>query len=81
MENEDEIIRQAMAALGRRTSPKKAEAARQNAKGKRSEETRAKMREAQKARREREHADGTLPPLEPKRPRGRPRKERRKGEE
>jgi hypothetical protein len=47
-----EVIREAAATLGRARTPRKAASSREN--GKLSEETKAKMREAQKARRERE---------------------------
>jgi hypothetical protein len=83
--NEQELIRQAMRVIGSRKTPRKSESSRGNI-GKVNElrqkqgfpeETRAKLREAQKIRRERERMEnGAVPETtEAKRPRGRPRKQ------
>jgi hypothetical protein len=74
--DEKEVVRQAMSIIGRARSPRKIEAARETAAARRgkplSEAHKAKLRDAQAARRERERA--AAGPSEPKRPRGRPRK-------
>lgn len=74
MEPDEETIRAVMAALGRRTSPAKQAASRENPKGKRSLESKARMQAAQQARRAQEIAEGLREPPKPKRPRGRPKK-------
>ena len=78
MIEEQELIREAMRAIGRRTSDRKAAASRANgAKSQVTEEMREKMREAQRLRRDREQAEraalGLDAPQE-KKPVGRPRK-------
>jgi hypothetical protein len=78
--SEEDLIREAMRAIGSRRSERKTASSRANgAKAKaivQTEEHKAKLREAQQSRREREKAEreaqGILPP--PKRPQGRPKK-------
>ena len=80
---EEELIRRAMSAIGRRTSERKTAAARANAEKRRgqplSEEHKAKLKEAQAARRERERSEQVAsgmasPEPQEKRKPGRPRK-------
>jgi hypothetical protein len=78
--DKEELIREAMREIGSRTSDRKARAARENgARNVVTDEKRARMKQGQIARRERERAQGLVGPPRnpdaPKRPRGRPRKE------
>ena len=57
MGEEEEDIKRAMGILGKRKSEAKAAAARVNAAGRRSEESKERMREAQKRRRARERGE------------------------
>ncbi len=77
MENEEaEIVRQAMRIIGSKRSEKKAASSRANGamRGPTTEETRAKLRESQSARRERERGERMPAEEGSKRPRGRPKK-------
>jgi len=77
MENEQEIIRQAMSIMGRSKSPAKIEALNENRKRLSDPDVRQRRSESQKARRERERAEKGIPveaSAAEKRPVGRPRK-------